>query len=123
MIKLVFCLRRRADVSEEEFHRYWLEEHGPLVRQRAATLGIRRYVQVHRVDTPANDSIRASRDADEPYDGVAELWWDDLASLATAGRADAATRAARELLDDESRFIDLKRSSLWFGQEHVIVAG
>jgi hypothetical protein len=32
MIKLVFVIRRREDLSPEEFHRYWLEEHGPLAR-------------------------------------------------------------------------------------------
>ena len=121
MIKLVFCVRRRDDVDEAEFHRYWLEVHGPLVRERAAAMGVRRYVQVHRLDTPANDAIRASRGAEEPYDGVAELWWDDLESLAAIGGTDAARQAGRELLEDERRFVDLARSSLWFGEEHVIV--
>ena len=121
MIKLVFCVRRREDVSEEEFHRYWLEVHGPLVRERAEAMGVRRYVQVHRVATPVNDAIRASRGADEPYDGVAELWWDDLESLVAAGGTDAARKAGQELLEDERRFVDLARSTLWFGEEHVIV--
>ena len=31
MIKLTFCLRRRPDLSAEEFHRYWRDEHGPSV--------------------------------------------------------------------------------------------
>jgi hypothetical protein len=30
--------------------------------------------------------------------------------------------AARELLEDERRFIDLTRSSLWIAQEHPIVS-
>jgi hypothetical protein len=36
MIDVVMCIRRKAEVSAEEFHRYWLEEHGERVRQRAA---------------------------------------------------------------------------------------
>ena len=119
MIKLVFCVRRRSDISEEEFHRYWLEEHGPLVRERAAAMGVRRYVQTHRIDTPMNAAIRATRNAEEPYDGVAELWWDDLAAL--GGGGEDAQRAAAELLEDERRFVDLERCSLWFGEEHEIV--
>ena len=39
MIKLVFCLRRLPHLSREEFHRYWLDTHGPLVRERAPALG------------------------------------------------------------------------------------
>ncbi|MGO9335733.1 MAG: EthD domain-containing protein, partial [Acidimicrobiales bacterium] len=30
VVKLVFCLHRRSDVDEAEFHRYWREVHGPL---------------------------------------------------------------------------------------------
>ena len=32
MIKLVFCCRRRPELSREEFQRTWLDRHGPLVR-------------------------------------------------------------------------------------------
>jgi hypothetical protein len=28
VIKVVMAIRRRDDVAPEEFHRYWLEEHG-----------------------------------------------------------------------------------------------
>ncbi len=42
MIKLVYCLRRLPNLSREEFQRYWLETHGPLVRSRAQALRIRR---------------------------------------------------------------------------------
>jgi hypothetical protein len=42
MVKLVCCIRRREDVPPEEFGRYWLEEHGPLVRSVAAAIGAAR---------------------------------------------------------------------------------
>ena len=77
MIKLVFCLRRRPDLSRREFQRYWRQTHGQLVRERASALGIRRYVLVHTLDGPLNEALRASRgSAEEPFDGLAELWWD-----------------------------------------------
>jgi len=66
MVKLTFCLRRLPDMSLADFQRYWLENHSPLVRERAPVLGIKRYVQVHRLDSPANDALRSSRDAAEP---------------------------------------------------------
>ncbi len=121
MIKLTFVVRRRSDVEAEEFHRYWRDEHGPLVRSYTDALAIRRYVQVHRIDTPANDALRASRDADEPYDGVAELWWDDLDALAAATSTPEGVAAGRALLEDERRFIDLERSALWLGEEVEII--
>lgn len=119
MIKLVFCCRRRSGLSREEFQRYWLDRHGPLVRRlRAAIPAMRRYVQSHTLDTPANDAIRAGRRSAEAYDGITEVWFEDLASLGAT--TDEATAAARELLEDEARFIDLPRSSVFLTVEHEI---
>jgi uncharacterized protein (TIGR02118 family) len=122
MIKLVFCVRRKQGMSLEEFQRYWRESHGPLVAGNAEALRIRRYVQVHRRDTSIDGPARHQRGIEsEPYDGAAELWWDSLQDLAAAGETEEGRRAAAELLEDEQRFIDLPRSSLWLGDEHVIV--
>jgi uncharacterized protein (TIGR02118 family) len=110
-------------MSLEEFQRYWLENHGPLVRSHAQTLRIKRYVQVHRLDNPVNDVMRASRDTGDAYDGVAELWWDSLEDIAAAVATDEGREASRELLADERKFIDLRRSALWVGEEHEVVPG
>lgn len=121
MIKLTFAVRRRSDIEPAEFHRYWREEHGPLVRSFQSALGIRRYVQTHRVETPFNEALRASRGTLEPFDGVAELWWDDLDALVAATSSEAGSAAGRTLLEDEATFIDLAHSSLWLGQEAEII--
>jgi uncharacterized protein (TIGR02118 family) len=121
MIKLVFCLRRRGDMTLEEFQRYWFETHGPLVASHAGTLGIRRYVQAHTSTTPLNDVLRTSRGGPEAFDGVAELWWDSLDDAAAAASTPEGTAAAQELLEDERRFIDLERSPLWIAEEREIV--
>jgi len=85
------------------------------------TLGIRRYVQMHRIETPLNELLRSSRGALEPYDGVAELWWDDLDALVAATSTPAGAAGSARLLEDEARFIDLARSSLWLGEESEII--
>ena len=121
MIKLTFAVRRRDDVEPDEFHRYWRDEHGPLVRSFQSVLGIRRYVQTHRVDGPFNDALRSSRNALEPFDGTAELWWDNIDALTTASSSEEGVAAGQKLLEDEMRFIDLSRSSLWLGEEVEII--
>lgn len=121
MIKLTFVVRRRSDVEPAEFHRYWRDQHGPLVRSLQSVLGIRRYVQTHRLETPMNDLLRASRRALEPFEGVAELWWDDLDALVAATSSTEGSAAGRTLLEDEARFIDLEHSALWLGQETEII--
>ena len=121
MVTLVFCLRRRAELSRAEFQRYWRETHGPLVRQHADVLRIRRYVQVHTLDDPINNALRAGRASGEPYDGVAELWWDSAADLAAATASEQGRAASLLLFEDERRFIDHARSSLFVAEEHSIV--
>jgi len=122
VIKLTFAVRRRTDIDPAEFHRYWRDQHGPLVRSLQQVLGIRRYVQTHRMETPLNDVLRAGRGALEPFDGVAELWWDDLDALVAAASSSEGSAAGQILLEDEARFIDLEQSALWLGQEIEIIA-
>jgi len=121
MVKLVFCLTRLPHLSREEFQRHWRERHGPLVRESAKALGIRRYVQVHTLTTPVNDALRRGRGGPEAYDGVAELWFDSLDALAAAGATPEGKTAGRRLVEDERTFIDLARSPVLVAEEHPIV--
>lgn len=122
MVKLVFCLHRLPSLSREEFQRYWRDTHGPLVRRHAASLRIRRYVQLHTIDDPINAALAASRGGPEPFDGIAELWWDSADELRAGTSSPEGQRAGAELLEDERRFIDLPRSPLWIARE-VPIAG
>jgi uncharacterized protein (TIGR02118 family) len=120
MVKLVYCIRRREDVSAEEFHRYWLEKHAPLVRSVATAIGAVRYVQSHTVAPQLNALLRESRGAGEPYDGITELWWESLADLEGGMQTVESQDAQRRLLEDESTFIDFTRSRVFMTEEHVI---
>lgn len=123
MIKFVMAIRRRADVSPEEFHRYWLEEHGPLARGLLEPLGLRRYVQAHTRSTDLNALLASSRGTTEAFDGLAELWFDSLEAMVTAFSSEEGQRANAALAEDEARFIDLGRSSILLTEESVIFDG
>ena len=119
VVKLVFCCRRRPELTREEFQKYWLDEHGPLVRSlREALPQMRRYVQSHTLDTPANDAVQASRGTADAFDGITEVWFDSLDAMGSTTE-DAAT-AGRRLLEDESTFIDFANSSVFLTVEHDI---
>jgi uncharacterized protein (TIGR02118 family) len=121
VVKLVFCVRRLPQLSRAEFQRYWRAQHGPLVRSHATALRIRRYVQLHTLDTPLNAALAASRGAPEEYDGIAELWWESIADLSAAIQSPEGRVAGDALLEDERRFIDLARSPLWLAEEHQVI--
>lgn len=119
MIRITYLLRRRPDLSSEAFHDYWLHEHGPLVASHARHINALRYVQVHAVDDPVNDAMAQARGGMEPpYDGVAEVWFENRDSLLAALDTPAGQAAAAALVEDEARFIDLPNSPLWVGYEY-----
>lgn len=108
MIKLIYCINRKPGMSVEEFQRYWRETHAPIAGRIP---GVRRYVQCHTV--PA----AYSGGAQPPFDGAAELWFDDLDAFAAAMRS-PEVQAARE---DERNFIDHSRVALFITEEHPVV--
>jgi uncharacterized protein (TIGR02118 family) len=78
MIKTVALIARRPNRSREEFIRYWIDVHAPLVR---ALPGLLRYVQDHVIGewaAPNTPTIGAE------VDGIAELWFDDRAGMERA---------------------------------------
>jgi EthD domain len=121
MIKLVYVVRKRGDVSEKDFHEYWLKKHGPLVRGFAKSMRAKKYVQSHTVFEDAGAQIRATRPKmKETYDGITEVWWDTLEDFSSGGDPAERANAARALLEDESKFIDFERSSIFLTEEHEI---
>ena len=124
MIKLVYCLKRIPALSREEFQKYWRENHAPLVKERAETLGIKRYVQLRTIDSGFDAALRGSRGSEEEaYDGVAELWWESTESMASSAASEEGRKASRELLEDEAKFIDFSRSVIFVAEEKVVVGG
>jgi uncharacterized protein (TIGR02118 family) len=121
MVKIIFVLRRLPHLSREEFRRYWLEKHGPLAQRKLPALRVKRYVQTHTIDTPFNEVLQSTRGTMEPYDGVVELWWDNIEDLEAAFTTQEGADASEELLNDEKEFIDLSRSAMWFAEEHVFI--
>jgi len=120
MIKFVYCVRRHPSLSSEDFRKYWLEKHGPLVKSFAQALNAKRYVQSHTLDTPLNGYAQGPRGTIEPYDGITELWWDSAADLASALSTPEGQAANTTLAADEARFCDLPRCSVFFTEEHAI---
>ncbi len=107
MVKLVYCITRRRGMSLEEFSRYWRDVHGPIGRRIP---GLRRLVQSHPAPHPTDLSP-------PPFDGMAELWFDDLAALEAARRS-PEWRASSA---DEAHFIDATRTALFLTEEHEIL--
>jgi uncharacterized protein (TIGR02118 family) len=108
MIKLVYCITKKPGMTDDEFFHYWKNVHGPI---GARIPGLRRLVQSHRVNVTGD-----ARPAD--YDGMAELWFDDMAALLEA-RESPEWQASGE---DEQNFIDGSRVAYFISEEHEIIS-
>ena len=101
MQRVVFYLKRRPELSQQLFFDWWLGTHRALAEQLP---GLRQYI------------ISLAADAREgPFDGMAELWFDDLAA-ADAAFASPAGQAAHA--DANAHVVRLERLHL---TEHTII--
>jgi uncharacterized protein (TIGR02118 family) len=99
MVKLIICAKRKPGITHEEFGRYWRENHGPLVKSVPEFIQhVRKYVQCHVV------SGAAPLGATSDYDGVAELWFDNVDEL---NEAFTEPRYLEIIRPDELKFADL----------------
>lgn len=108
MIRLLYCLRRRPELALPEFHEHWLDHH--VERYGRPIREIRRYVLYTAIE-PQPGAVGAS-----PYDGIASVWFDDLASL-----RETMEGAMPEAGVDEQRFIDHDRSRAMVAEDRVLV--
>ncbi|MCH7812145.1 MAG: EthD domain-containing protein [Chloroflexi bacterium] len=108
MVKIIYGITRKAGLSVAEFQRYWRETHGPIAGKIP---GLRRYVQCHTLPE------LYERGDPPPYDGAAELWFDDMDALRKA-MASPETEAARE---DERNFIDHSKVFFIVTEEKPVV--
>ena len=122
MVVITFLVRRRPDIPAQDFHRYWREEHGPLVASHASALGIKRYSQLHALDSPIGTAVAQSRGCEPTeWDGVALVWWDDEASLVADSTTPEGQAAGAALLEDERRFLDLPRCEIFLSDDHAVL--
>jgi uncharacterized protein (TIGR02118 family) len=117
MVKFVVAVRRKPGMSAEEFHRYWRENHGPLVRSVPEFMRhVRRYVQSHTLADAASGFPAGGGS----FDGYAELWFDDVESVR---RAFQEPRYLEVIRPDEPKFADLSSCVVSVTEEVVIHAG
>jgi len=118
IIRVFFPLRHLDHLSEEEARHYWLTQHGPIVRSHGEATGTLCYRQVHRANSPLDSALQLSRGTKvSSYLGHAEAWID----RGSAPRTDEARRANATFIKDEHNFIDMERSTIFFGKEHTLV--
>lgn len=82
MIRFIHCIRKRSDISHQEFREYWQSDtFDDLVSRIAAVSGAVRVSKSLTLQVEANAIIRQDRGSAAPYDGILEYFRSDVASL------------------------------------------
>lgn len=107
-VKNIELVTKKSTMEAEQFHRYWIDVHGPL----GASIGpVQRYVQSHtRLGAYANGGAPV-------LDGVALTWFSDTGAM----RAAAATAAYASTRADEDNFLTVPLEFV-ITKEHVVVS-
>ena len=108
MVKLIALLKRRPNLSREEFARRWLHEHTQLSTQLPGLLGYR-----------INIATQRQPDArEEPeYDGTAEMWGESIDAMETAFASEIGIQAGA----DADAFAEVRIHV--YTEEHLIMPG
>jgi uncharacterized protein (TIGR02118 family) len=109
MVKLFVMAKRKKGISQEECLKHWLEIHAPLILKTLP--GIRKYVQNHALQIEAT--------GEPPFDGMAELWFDDLDSWRKAAEFYLGSEG-KVIREDEEKFLDLTSHQSFVCQEKMI---
>lgn len=105
--KMVAFLKKRSELSVENFQAHWNSPHG---RLGSAVPGVRRYVQCHPIPSSYKDGRTPL------WDGVAEVWFDSEDAM----RANAQTPQYKAVLADEPNFL-AENPKFIITTEHVIL--
>lgn len=105
MFTVVFLCKKKASMSQEEFTRYWIDQHTPLT---AKTPGVVQYRCYPMTGYP---------DQAPPFDAVAVLSFTDRAAYDAAMESDEFKAA----LADAHNFQTTEETLGFFADEYIIV--
>lgn len=104
MFTVVWLVKKRPDLTQDEFSRYWIDEHTPIT---AATPGMRSY---RCYPMTAHDGVEPA------FDAIAFAAFDDEAAWRVAERSPELQAA----IADAVNFQDVNATQSFFADEFII---
>jgi uncharacterized protein (TIGR02118 family) len=101
MIKLVNLLVRADDLTHEEFAEYWYDEHVPLAKELP---NAKKYATSLPLDPERSE-----------YDGVVELYFEDMGALKEAFDSDVG----QAVMADLAKFAEADEGPMMYVEETV----
>jgi hypothetical protein len=116
MVKMVQCVRRRPEVSLADFREQW-SLYGEKIKAGSVALGAMRCTLSTTLAVKANLQTRGG---EEPFDGVAEIWFESAPAAMEAAKRPEWQSGLRAFWAFQESFVDLKRSSFFWAIENEV---
>ena len=122
VLKRTGIVRKLPNLSVAEAQLYWRTDHATLIRSFNPVTRVLRYIQLHVIEHPLIDSLRAmhANKMGEPFEGIVTGWIDRLLTAAAEVTPEYKS-AYLDIVKDERNFIDLPRGGMWVNKEYVFV--
>lgn len=123
-LKLMVSCRKRADLTNEQFYDYWLNQHAPYAAEQLRRLGAFRYVQSHTDYSQLTTELRVSRgQLNTAEEGLTEVWFPSAQALMNKLNTTEGLLAFNNLAADEANFLDLPACSHFYTVEVPMIVG
>jgi hypothetical protein len=115
VIRHIKCIRKKPDLSDEEFRAFWnAPEYEDLNQQMMTLANAVRYSRNLALKVEATQRVITDRGFIDPFDAVVEFWWEDASHLMALYDTPEAQQLRKNIADYENRFIDTLRSTAFF---------
>jgi hypothetical protein len=121
MIRFIQCVRRKQDLSTEDFRRHW-QGYQAAMQAFAAAAGARRMSVSFGLEIEHNATLQALRGSLEPFDAVLEIWWESGAELVRAAEQPDMQQAIEALRELQAQLVNPLGSSFFFASEEMDLA-
>ena len=109
------CLKRRSDISAEEFRRFWndpeyaasLAKLGEMSDAISQTRSLTLQIEVNQELAELHGTL-------EPYDGIIELCWENAQTVLALRDSEPGMQTVDDLLAFEDQFVDRAESRYFF---------
>ena len=115
MIRFINCVRKRSDVSSEQFREYWNDPKFDAIIDRVTEYtGATGRSKNLTLMVAANELMHERRAFGEPFDGVLEYWWEDAGQLNAVLNSPQCDVLMKTMLEYQKQFVDLEKSCAFF---------
>jgi hypothetical protein len=118
MIRYINCVKRRSDVSIDEFRRHWgASEFDQLIKKTAELVGASGFKKSFTLQVPENEIIQLMRGSDDPFDGTIEYFLPNAHGFEKAYATDDFRDVSAKMTEYQKKFINISASSGFFTTE------